>query len=103
MAFLSNMLSATGVLGLGAVGWFAANFIGAPVLALRKTRQEALGVAGRYCGHWPSVDYEDAVRKLREAPQARSAGVDLPTVTRNATNLQRACPDRDAASELRTS
>lgn len=73
MAYVSDMLSAAGVLGLGAVGWFGANFIGAPVIALRQTRQEALGVAGRYGSVAPTSSDElrsTAIKALNDAAAA---------------------------------
>ena len=55
------------------VAWIAVNFVGAPVLALRKTRQEALGVAGRYWSVSPSASDEarsNAVKALHDAATA---------------------------------
>ena len=81
MAFLPDIMSAVGVLGLGAVGvgWFAAHFIGAPVLALRKTRQEALEAADRYWAVSSSSSDETRDKAIKALNDAAStlAGYEL--------------------------
>jgi hypothetical protein len=54
----------------GVLGWAASNFVGAPVLALRKTREEALKAADRYWAVSPSWSDEgrsNAIKALNDA------------------------------------
>jgi hypothetical protein len=61
----------------GVLAWVALNFAGAPVLALRKARQEALGIADRRWAISPSASDEARSVAIKALNDAAAALVEL--------------------------